>query len=148
VLDCLGTLLEFTSTSNVSITTTSGLWKDVTGRTLSVTPGYWELWFHVTLDGVGDSSDGVGLLSGLSTENANGVAPNIGDSRHRFYFLRSDADRVHRAYTTSEGRVFITPATTTSYYYKAYCYSPNGAISDFYTLGSEDTSFIRARRLA
>jgi len=70
VLDCLGTLLEFTSAADVAIgSPQSGTWANPASHSLSITPGYWLGKYKVTANTSDVSSTVLGIYATLSTAN-------------------------------------------------------------------------------
>jgi len=148
VLDCLGTLLEFTSTADVQPGVVCDTWYNPTGHSLVVTPGTWKPRGQVTIS-IYESVTAVVWAQiqahlGYTTSTPIDLSYQVRDHRYQSTAMGINFESPLKL----EGNP-ITLAVNTTIYLNIYGNTAAGGNMDWLkTIGSVSASTISARRIA
>jgi len=150
VLDCLGTLLEWTTETTIAITSPqTQTWYNPTGASLAVTPGVWDL----AVKGISYCEDATltWVMAALALSTANNA---VSDSQMTHTGGTLGGTSMTRAFLSSiylsKSSVLVSSPTT---YYLLILGYGSGALTNLWlnatsTLSFYGAPFIRARRIA
>ena len=143
VLDCLGTLLEFTSAADVADGLDDAVWQNPTGHQLSITSGFWRVEYWLIARTNEPGSTWQTIYATLST--ADNSESDIAHTDMSFINGTIDAS-VNMSFRRE---FFLTLAAPTVYYLDIK--GNNSSTATWTTLGTGGTigtTVIRARRIA
>ena len=146
ILDCLGTLLEFTSTAVVTITSPQNVvWYNPTSHQLEITPGYWLGKYKIGVQAADAASIGIYAFTTLSTTN-NGETDTTWSASGAFFDDHAAANLTMRDTFAIEDRL-IVPVTDIFYLNIKGASNVGGALTQLVTLGTVVKTLIQARRI-
>jgi len=147
VLDCLGTLLEFTSDAVVTITSPqSATWYNPTSHQLEITPGYWLGKYKIGVQAADAASIGIYAFTTLSTTN-NGETDTTWSASGVFIDDHAAANLTIRNTFTMENNLLV-PVTDIFYLNVKGASTGGGALTELITLGTVVKTLMQARRIA
>jgi len=146
VLGCLGTLLGFTSSADVSGGTTKGVWVNPAGHSLAVTVGSWLPFYQIRVEAQVPSATYTAIYAGLGLANNSVLA----DFASQFYdnLGASGVYAVKGASFCMAGLEPVIVAAPTTYYLNIRCDTSTAGLTALSTKGTATTTKICFRRIA
>ena len=146
ILDCLGTLLEFTSDANVTIAgINSDVWGNPAGHSLAFTPG--KIWRTTYFVNTYSDDTGSNYINAFATLHTTNNAETLAHSS-RFYIKDDHAAATIGVMGAATKTFDLTIATPTIYYLNLKGLSSAGGALTVRAYGASGQTFIRARRIA
>jgi hypothetical protein len=131
--------IEYSSTSNIALTGTSGLWQNPASHQITVQPGKWEVYFSVGLDTIFTAATQIALRANASQTSA--VLDNINADIKLF----KNQERVIDILKSNIPEIYTL--TASSVIYLNVQAEGLGAFSTFQTRGTDAATLLRATRI-